>query len=303
MPRQLYGAIEAGGTKFVCAAGFSHNEILDEIRIPTAAPAETLGAVVQFFERVERELGSVQAFGIASFGPLDLHLHSPNFGCLLQTPKACWSGTNLIAPLRGRFGCAIAIDTDVNVAALAEAQFGAGIGTHSLAYVTVGTGIGGGAVIGGQTVKGLLHPEMGHLYVRRDARDENFAGVCPFHGDCVEGLASGPAILARWRENVDDWTNAHPGFEIIGGYLGQLAASITLVLSCERIIFGGGVIGAGRLMPYVRKSYARVLNNYLPIEAIGDLDNYIVTPGLSHRSGIAGAFLLASEAARRSLRL
>jgi fructokinase len=301
LPRELYGAIEAGGTKFVCAADFGHPDILDEIRIPTGAPAETLAAVTRFFAGVEQRFGRIRAFGIASFGPVDLRPHSGTFGRLLKTPKAGWSGTDLRAPLLQRFGASIGIDTDVNAAALAEARFGAGVGTQSLAYVTVGTGIGGGAILAGRTVKGLLHPEMGHLYVRRDPRDQNFAGVCPFHGDCLEGLASGPAIRARWKEDVDQWTPGHPGLEIIGGYLGQFAASVTLVLSCERIIFGGGVMESGRLLPYVRKAYARTLNGYLPSE-ISDqhLDHYIVTPGLGTGSGIAGAFTLAGEAMEAS---
>jgi fructokinase len=300
-PRRLYGAIEAGGTKFVCAAGFGRDAILDEQRIPTTTPAETLSRVVQFFERVEQEVGALQAFGLAAFGPIDLRLDSSRFGHLLPTPKAGWSGTDLLGPLRERFGCPIAIDTDVNAAAVAEARFGAGVGTKSLVYVTVGTGIGGGAVIDGHTVRGLMHPEMGHLYVRRHASDQDFAGVCPFHGDCAEGLASGPAMLSRWGTNVDDWRGDHPGFEIIGDYLGQLAASIMLMLSCERIVFGGGVMASGRLLPYIRTACNRTLNGYLPLEVTGgQLENHIVGPGLCGRSGLAGAFVLAGEAAQHS---
>ena len=298
MPRPLYGAIEAGGTKFLCAAGYGPNEVLEEVRFPTSSPSATLGSVVSFFERIEREVGPLGSFGIAAFGPLDLQPRSRTFGHLLATPKSGWAGTDLLAPLKERFARPIAIDTDVNAAALAEAHFGAGFGTRSLAYVTVGTGIGGGAVIDGRTLRGLLHPEMGHIHVRRDPRDEGFVGVCPIHRDCLEGLASGPAIAVRWGATVDEWPEGHPGLEIIGDYLGQLAALIALLLSCERIVFGGGVMTTGRLMPHVRTAACRYLNGYLPLESVA-FDEYICAPGLAERAGITGAFVLATEAARR----
>jgi fructokinase len=296
MPRQLLGAIEAGGTKFVCAVGYGCDEILDEARIATSTPEETLAQVLGFFERVTREAGDLLSIGVATFGPVDVRPQSASFGQILSTPKRGWSGTNLVRLLQERFQCRVGIDTDVNAAALAEARLGAGMTTGSLAYITVGTGIGGGAVINGRTLKGRLHPEMGHLYVRRDPQDDRFAGVCPFHADCVEGLASGPAILSRWRANVDEWPLGHPGFELIGAYLGQLAASIMLTLSCERIVFGGGVMGDGRLLPYIRRSVVQSLNGYLPFATDpGSLDHYITVPRLGHRSGLAGAFVLASE--------
>jgi fructokinase len=301
MPRQLYGAIEAGGTKFICAAGYGHDEIVEETRIPTTSAAETLGSVIDFFKRVERDTGLLRSFGVAAFGPIELHREAATFGQLLATPKPGWSGVSLIEGLRQYFARPVGIDTDVNAAALAETYFGAGVGSRSSVYVTVGTGIGGGAVIDGRTVRGLLHPEMGHLLVRRDARDAAFPGVCPFHGDCLEGLASGPAIVAHWGVGVDQWAEDHPGFEIIGAYLGQLAAAVALVLSAERIIFGGGVMRTGRLLPYIRHSASSVLNGYLPIAAVaGGFDEYIAAPALGERSGLAGAFILAAEAARHS---
>ena len=297
--RRLYGAIEAGGTKFVCAVGFGRDAILDEQRIPTTTPSETLSRVVEYFVRMECEVGPLQAFGLAAFGPIDLRPDSSRYGQLLPTPKQGWSGADLLEPLRGRFNCPIGIDTDVNAAALAEARFGAGVGTRSLVYVTVGTGIGGGAVIDGRTIQGLLHPEMGHLHVRRHGGDREFAGVCPFHRDCVEGLASGPAVLSRWGVSVEDWKQNHPGLEILGEYLGQLAASVMLVLSCERIIFGGGVMASGRLLPHIRAACGTTLNGYLPPEVTGQLEDLIVGPGLGGRSGLAGAFALAVEAFHR----
>ncbi|MGH3626325.1 MAG: ROK family protein, partial [Sciscionella sp.] len=227
MSRPLYGGIEAGGTKFVCAAGHGPAEFLPDARveIPTSSPSATLRAVAAFFEQVCQERGPLSGIGIAAFGPVELVDRSPGWGRILATPKPGWSGTSLTEPLQ-HFGCPIAIDTDVNAAALAESHVGAGIGLRSVAYVTVGTGIGGGIVIEGRSVRGMLHPEMGHILVRRDPRDAEFGGICPFHRDCLEGLASGPALRARWRDPVADWPQGHPGFEIVGGYLGQLAATV-----------------------------------------------------------------------------
>lgn len=299
--KPLYGAIEAGGTKVVCAAGYATAEISDDCRvvIPTGDPVPTLAAVVEFFERITDQHGALAAIGVASFGPVDLDSRSPTWGRILATPKPGWSDISIVAPLE-RFGCPIAIDTDVNAAALAEARLGAGTGLGSLAYVTVGTGIGGGVVLAGRTLKGLLHPEMGHIRVKRDPRDAEFAGVCPFHGDCLEGLASGPAVMARWHTHAENLPERHPGREILGGYLGQLAATMALLLSCERIVFGGGVVSGGRLLPYIRKSASQWLAGYLPIEArAGGFERYITAPALGDSAGTAGAFLLARQMRQR----
>ena len=295
---RLYGAIEAGGTKFVCAASGDASSPLEGFResIPTSTPTATLGAVVRFFERVRQEVGPLAGIGIAAFGPVDIDRRSPTWGRLLETPKGGWSGASLAAPLE-RFGCPIAIDTDVNAAALAEARFGAGADVDSLAYVTVGTGIGGGVVIEGHTLRGMLHPEMGHIRVRRNERDVAFGGICPFHGDCLEGLASGPAVQARWHAAVGSWPDDHVGFEIVGGYLGQLAATIALMISCRRIVFGGGVMDDGRMLPHVRQAARDGLNRYLPIDArAGGFDRFITAPALGSRAGITGAMILAREA-------
>jgi fructokinase len=293
--RRLYGAIEAGGTKFVCAAGYGPTELIASLRaeIPTSTPPVTLRAVAAFFERVRQERGSLAGIGIGAFGPVDLDPRSPTWGRILATPKSGWSQVSLVEPLE-RFGCPIIIDTDVNAAALAEGRLGGGIGARSLAYVTVGTGIGGGVVVDGRSIKGMLHPEMGHILVRRDARDADFAGTCPFHGDCLEGLASGSALAARWQGPVESWPQAHPGLEIAGGYLGQLAATIALLLSCERIVFGGGVMSSGRLLPFIRQAADRQLNGYLPIAArAGGFERYIAPAALGNLAGLTGAMLLA----------
>ncbi|MGH8288446.1 MAG: ROK family protein [Steroidobacteraceae bacterium] len=295
MSRPLYGAIEAGGTKFVCAAGYGPTELGASFRadIPTSTPAVTLGAVTAFFQRLRAEGRPLAGIGVAAFGPLELDPRSRDWGRILATPKPGWSGVSLTEPLEC-LDCPIVIDTDVNAAALAEARLGAGLGVGSLAYVTVGTGIGGGLVIDGRSMKGMLHPEMGHILVRRDARDVDFGGTCPFHADCLEGLASGPALVARWKNSVESWPQGHPGLEITGGYLGQLAATLALMLSCERIVFGGGVMSSGRLLPFIREAAARQLNGYLPIEArAGGFERYIVSAALGRLAGLTGAMLLA----------
>ncbi len=300
MSEKLYGAIEAGGTKFVCVLARGVDEVVAQTRIATTTPVETLNSVIEFFDSAQRILGKIDAFGIGAFGPVDVHVGSPTWGCILDTPKQGWSGADLVRPLVAQFACPVAIDTDVNAAALAEIRYGAGRDCTSLTYVTVGTGIGGGAVVNGRSLQGMLHPEMGHIRVSRDPRDLKFAGICPFHGDCLEGLASGPAIQARWGVALDQLAADHVAYEIIGNYLGQLATNIALMLSSERIVFGGGVMSNGCLLPHIRRTTHDLLNAYLPHARNEDwVDQYIVPPGLGDRSGSCGAIELAITATPR----
>jgi len=295
----LYGAIEGGGTKFVCAVGASPQEMHESVVLPTSDPQSTLAACVEFFAAAERKFGALDALGFACFGPLDLRTDGPTFGHMLATPKAGWSGVDLLGPLRSRFSVPIAIDTDVAAAALAEWRLGAGRGFGSVAYVTVGTGIGADIAPRDRNVRRLMHSEMGHIAVRRDPRD-TFAGVCPFHGDCLEGLASGPAIYKRWGCELAELPPEHVAWQVIGSYLGQLAATIALVLSVEGIVFGGGVMASGLLLPHIRTAAAATLRGYLqPLAHEGALDGYITAPLLGTRAGIVGALLLA-ELARGS---
>ena len=290
----LYGGIEGGGTKFVCAVGRSPVEIVDSASIPTTEPRATLAECVRFLASAQDRHGPIAAIGFSCFGPLELRREAKNYGCVLSTPKPGWSRANVLEPLQSAFDVPLAFDTDVAAAALAEWRLGAGQGFGSLAYVTVGTGIGG-AVVPTEFVSGrLMHAEMGHIPVRRDPRDPDFAGVCPFHGDCLEGLASGPAIVERWGCPLDALPAIHPGPSIVAGYLGQMAASIALMHCVERIVFGGGVMSHPAMHALVREAAARYLNAY--IEVLEDnVTDYICAPALGHRAGIAGALLLAQS--------
>jgi fructokinase len=294
---QIYGAVEAGGTKFICAVGRSVHDMLEERRIATRQPDETLAEVLQFFHAMQLKYGRMRGFGIASFGPIQLDRRAPDWGRMLATPKAGWANANLITALRPIADCGIELDTDVNAAALAEAELGAGQGCGTVAYVTVGTGIGAGVAINNQTLRGRMHPEMGHIHVRRDPRDLNFAGVCPFHGDCLEGVASGPAIHRRWQADLAALPEDHVAYSIIGGYLGQLAATIALVTSAERIVFSGGVLENGLLLTHIRDATRDALAGYLPPhEPDGCVENSVCVSSLHGRAGLLGAMLLARRA-------
>lgn len=292
----LYGAVEGGGTKFVCAVGTSPSDILACTSVPTTAPAATMAGCLAFFRQAQERHGALRALGIACFGPLGLRRGSPEYGRLLDTPKPGWSGAAIVDPLSNGLGVPVALDTDVGAAALGEWRLGAGLGLGSLAYVTVGTGIGAAMAPQDPRVGRLLHPEMGHVPVRRDPRDAGFAGICPFHGDCVEGLACGPAVRARWGCDLEALPPEHEGRSIIAGYLGQLAASIALMLSVERIAFGGGVMTDAAMLPLVRAATRAYLQGYLPpLRSTGSLDQYIVAPALGARSAITGALLMARD--------
>ena len=295
----FYGAIEAGGTKFLCAVAHDVDDIVAECRIDTTSPDETLKRVARFFETAQDEFGELQGLGVASFGPIQLDRGAPDWGRLFATPKPGWTNASMLDALRAVVNCAIELDTDVNAAALAEAFLGAGRGCDAVVYVTVGTGIGAGAVINGQTVRGRLHPEMGHLQVRRDERDVNFAGVCPFHGDCLEGLASGGAIQRRWGAELSALPAEHTAYSIIGGYLGRLAATIALVVSPQCIAFGGGVLTNGLLVPHIRAAMRDALGGYLPARAgRGPVEEVVCASTLQGRAGLSGALLLARRASR-----
>lgn len=296
-------AVEAGGTKMVAAICNDRGTPLEQVRIPTRDPQATLAEVRDFLSAAQSRHGDARAMGLASFGPLALDPHACDFAHLRRTPKAGWSGTDLRAMLpEGLRAAPFAIDTDVNAAALAEQRHGAGRGLGSLAYVTVGTGIGVGLVLDGRPVHGLLHPEAGHLWPRR-AADDPFAGLCPFHGDCFEGLASGPAIAARWGASLDALPRGHRAFALQADYLGQLAAQIILLVAPQRLVFGGGVMAQDVLLPRLRARARHWLGGYvdsplLSPDARGHdhLDDFIVAPALGNHAGLRGAFELGRDA-------
>jgi fructokinase len=296
----LYGGIEGGGTKFVCAVGRSPVHIVDSVSIATTDADSTLAECVRFFGEAAKRHGAIATLGFGCCGPIELRQSSPDFARMLPTPKPGWSGVDVLAPFRSSFRVPIALDTDVSAAALAEWRLGAGRRLGSIAYITVGTGIGG-AVAPAVDVSGrLMHAEMGHLPIERDPRDGDFVGICPFHGDCLEGLASGPAIRARWGCALEALPPEHAGRSIIAGYLGQMVASIALMLSVQRVVFGGGVMSDGTLLPLMRAAAFRYLNGYIP--ALKDYDRmteYVCAPLLGNQAGIAGALLLAETEHRR----
>ena len=295
---RLVGGIEAGGTKFVCAVGTGPDDVRTEVRVPTTTPEETLERVVAFFAG-QAARTPLAALGVASFGPVDLDERSPTFGFITTTPKPGWRGVDLVDPLRRALNVAVAFDTDVNASALAEQRWGSGRGLATVAYVTVGTGIGGGVVVEGRPLHGLVHPEIGHVRVPHDRTRDPFAGTCPAHGDCWEGLASAPALAARWGRAPELLPDDHPAWALQAHYLALGLANLVLTLSPERLVLGGGVMARATLYPQVRAGVSELLAGYLASASLADgLGRYIVPPALGERAGVLGALLLAATAAQ-----
>ncbi len=292
----LYGAIEAGGTKFVCAVGSGPSDWQAQVRIPTTTVRETLTRCLEFF----RSQPQLQALGVGCFGPLELRRDARYYGHVTTTPKPGWNNADIVGPLREALALPIGFDTDVNAAVLAEARWGAARDVDSAIYVTIGTGIGGGALIGGELLHGLVHPEMGHLLLPREPDDSTFAGACPFHGArCWEGLAAGPALHSRWGQPAETLPLDHPAWDLEARYIASALTSLVLVLSPERLILGGGVMQVNALFPLIRKHLARSLAGYVQADALNEgMDRYVVPPLLGTQSGIAGALALAERAAR-----
>lgn len=295
---RLLGAIEAGGTKFVCAVGTGPEDLRHETRIPTTSPDETVAAAVA---SIARAAGgeALAAVGIASFGPIDPNPRSATWGRITTTPKPGWAGTDLAGAVGRALDVPVGFDTDVNGAALGERRWGAARDLDTFVYVTIGTGIGGGAMVEGRLLHGLLHPEMGHmLLARRD--DDEFAGACPFHGSCLEGMASGPALERRWGRKADTLPDDHPAWELEAHYLALGLVNLVCVLSPQRIILGGGVMSRRQLFPLIRQKVRSLLGGYVQAAAITqDSEQFIVPPGLGSRSGVLGALALAERAANR----
>ena len=297
MSEFLYGAVEAGGTKINCAIATGAGDLHHVVRIPTTTPEETLGRVAAYFADVRQSGAALRAVGVASFGPVALDRGADNWGHVTATPKPGWQHADMAGPIGAAARAPVAFDTDVNGAALGEARWGAGQGCDPLVYVTVGTGIGGGAVVNGRPVHGLMHPEMGHMLVRRDADADPFPGRCPYHGDCLEGLACGPALTDRWGETAHNLPQDHPAWQLQADYLGQFCANLMLTLSPQRIIVGGGVMaGQPHLYARIADRTAVHLATYIQAAATAErLARVIVAPGLADRSGLVGALALAQD--------
>ena len=292
----MYGGIETGGSKWECAVGTGPDDIRDTETIPTTTPDETIDRAITFFERAK----PVDAIGIGSFGPVDRNPSSSSWGHITTTPKPGWANTDIGPEVQRRLSVPVAFDTDVNAAALGEQRWGAAQGLDTFCYITIGTGIGGGGMAGGNLLHGLVHPEFGHLRVPHDAAADPFAGTCPYHGDCWEGLASGTAIRSRWGRPAEELAGRDDVWELEAYYVALGLVCVISVLSPQRIIVGGGVGTAPRLLDRVQSEVVTLLNGYLGADLLGEgIADYIVAPALGRRSGVLGAIALASTGVAR----
>jgi fructokinase len=293
----MFGAIEAGGTKFVCAVGTNPDD-LKLIQFPTTSPEATTASAIEFLR--EQSAGELYAVGIGSFGPVDLRLDSPTFGYITSTPKSGWQNYDFAGAIGSALGVPVGFDTDVNAAALGEARWGAAQSLSDFLYLTIGTGIGGGAVVNGQVLHGLLHPEMGHIRIPHDFNRDPYPGCCPFHGDCLEGLASGPAMQQRWGVPPEDLPANHAAWPLEGHYLALGLANWVCTLSPRCILLGGGVMRQAWLFGMIREDLERLLNGYVRAkELMENLNHYVIPPKLGDRSGVIGALVLAEQAYRK----
>ncbi|APZ49714.1 fructokinase [Jeotgalibaca sp. PTS2502] len=282
----LVGAIEAGGTKFVCAIGNEKNEIIERVSFPTTTPEETLAHVFEFFDQYE-----LASIGIGSFGPIDINEKSETYGYVLSTPKLAWKDFDFLGAMRERYDIPMGWTTDVNAAALGESEKGAAAGLNNVMYITIGTGVGAGAIVNGQLLQGIGHPEMGHLLVKPH-QDDHYDGFCPYHGNCLEGMAAGPSINGRLDMAGKDVDPDHQVWDFMANYIGQALVAYTVILRPERIILGGGVMHAPKMLDKVKEAFDALLGNYVDVP---ELDSYLVKPGLGDNAGITGAILLANQ--------
>lgn len=294
---ELLGGIEAGGTKFVCAVGTGPDDIRAETRFPTTEPEETIGQAIAFFREQSAITGPLAAVGVAAFGPVDPDPDSPGYGYITSTPKPGWANTNFAGQLRRALHLPVGFDTDVNGAALAEWRWGAARGLNTFLYLTIGTGIGGGGMVNGQLMHGLIHPEMGHIRLPHDWDRDPYKGHCPYHGDCLEGMAAGPAIADRWDQPAETLPPDHPAWELEAEYLAYALVNFILTVSPQRLILGGGVMEQPHLFSMIRQQVLALLNGYVQSPQILErIDEYIVPPALANRAGVLGALALGERA-------
>ena len=292
---KLYGALEAGGTKMVCAIGDENGNILERISIPTRTPAETMGPMIDFF----RGKG-IRALGIGCFGPVDLNKKSPTYGYITSTPKLAWQNFPIVAEFEKALGVPVGFDTDVNAAALGEATWGCTKDVENSIYITVGTGVGVGVIIGGKPYHGMMHPEGGHILLARHPEDPMVGSGCPFHENCLEGLAAGPSLEKRWGVKGAELSGRKAVWLLEAYYIGQALADYILILSPERIVLGGGVTHQEGLLALIRQETAKQLAGYIRTNAIQNLDSYIVGVSLNDNQGVMGAVKLAMDAEKET---
>lgn len=282
----LLGSIEAGGTKFIAAVGDEHMNIIDTVTVPTTKPDETMEQISNFFSRYH-----LDALGVGSFGPIDVDEKSETFGYITSTPKSFWRDYNFVGYLKQKLNVPVAWTTDVNAAGYGEYLLGNARGTESCLYLTIGTGIGGGFINKGQILNAFSHPEMGHVFIKRHP-DDTFEGICPFHKNCLEGMASGPAVEKRWGKKGVELADQSFVWELEAYYLAQALISYTLILRPERIILGGGLMKQKQIFKLIRNEFHAMLNDYVEVP---DLETYIQPVGLNDQAGIIGGLLLAKN--------
>ena len=288
----LYGALEAGGTKMVCAIGDENGHILEQISIPTTTPEETMPQIIDYFKTKE-----IAALGIACFGPIDLHPDSDTYGHFLETPKLPWRGYNILGVMEEALSVPIGLDTDVNGSLIGEMTWGAARGLEDAVYITIGTGVGGGILSNGKVLHGMLHPELGHM-ILAPVKGDTYKGKCPYHGNCLEGMTAGPAIEDRWGTSARELADREEVWEMESEYIAQALSNLILTLSPQRIILGGGVMHQEQLFPLIREKVLRNLNGYIKTKELEDMEHYIVPAGLHDDQGIMGAVKLAMMARR-----
>lgn len=283
------GALEAGGTKMVCAIGNENGEIFERVSIPTETPEITMPKLIDYFKDKE-----IEALGIGCFGPIDLNRMSDTYGYITTTPKLKWANYNIVGAFKEALGVPVGFDTDVNGSALGEATWGITKGLENSVYFTIGTGVGAGIISNGKLLHGMLHPEGGHVLLAKHP-DDSYAGKCPYHRNCLEGLAAGPAIEARWGKKGIELADRKEVWEMEAFYIGQAIVDYIMILSPQRIILGGGVMHQEHMMPLVREEVKRQLSGYIQTRELENLDSYIVLPSLNDNQGIMGALKLAMD--------
>ncbi len=286
----IYGALEAGGTKMVCALGDENGNIKEQVSIPTTVPEETLPKIADYFRDKD-----IKALGIACFGPVDLNKESPTYGYITSTPKTPWMNCDIVGYLKKELNVPIGFDTDVNGSLLGEVTYGDSKGLSDVVYYTIGTGVGAGVMSNGKLLHGMLHPEAGHMIMER-VKDDTYKGRCPFHHTCFEGMASGPAIEERWGKKAVELSDRDEVWEIEADYIAQALVNTVCILSPKRIILGGGVMHQMQLFELVRKKLKEKLNDYIKAPELKDMDNYVVPASLHDDQGIMGCIKLAMDA-------